>query len=85
MKIIIDESAADFALQFVFTRKDPDEVNFICNRIMEAVPGMQFSIVVQLQQRIDDYFKNNDPDYLLASPIRRLMDILKSKRAEFVE
>jgi hypothetical protein len=85
MKIIIDESAADHMLQFALSSMDSDQVNFICNRIAEAVPGMQFAIVVQLQQRINDYFKNNDPDYLLGAPVKRLLETLNNKRKEFAE
>ena len=85
MIIAVDTSMVDYALLYAISSDDDSEVNYICNRIGEAVPQMQFALVVHSLQRIDDYFNRADPDYLKASPLRRLRELLISKRAEFKE
>ena len=85
MVIAVDTSMIDYALKYALISEDDSEVNFICNRIMEAVPQMQLATVLHAQQRINDYFQDNDPDYLKGAPLRRLLEVVNDKRKEFVE
>lgn len=85
MLIAVDTSIVDYALLYAIQSDDDSEVNYICNRIGETVPQMQYALIVHSQQRINDYFDRADPDYLKASPLRRLLELLNSKRAEFIE
>lgn len=85
MIIAVDTSMVDYTLLYAISSDDDSEVNFICNLIGEAVPQMQLALVLHSQQRINNYFDRADPDYLKASPLRRLLELLNSKRAEFIE
>lgn len=83
MIIAVDTSIVDYALQYMLSSDNHEEVNYICNRIGEAVPQMQYALIVHSIQRINDYMHDNDPDYFKTSSLRRLQDLLHSKREEF--
>lgn len=85
MIIAVDDSLLDYALKWALASNDGEEVNYICNRIGEAVPGMQLKHVVWCQQRIVDWVANNEYDYFKSSALKRLSELLATKRKEFVE
>lgn len=84
MIIAVDTSMVDYALKYALFSDDNEEVNYICNRISEAVPQMQLALILHCKQRIDDYLKHPDPDYFKGSALRRLLERLTDKQKEFV-
>jgi hypothetical protein len=80
--IAVDPSLVDYSLKWAIHIEDDQEVNYICNRIIEIVPTMQKSLCMQLMQRVKDQ-AGNDWDYLKTSPIERLFDSLKAKLEEY--
>ena len=86
MIISVDDSMITYTLKWALASDNSEEVNYICNRIAEAVPGLQLKHVLWCQQLINDYYRDavNEPDYLKGAPIRRLLELLESKRKEFV-
>jgi hypothetical protein len=85
MMIALDDSMITYTLRYALASDNSEEVNYICNRIAEAVPGMQLKHVAWCQQDIEKWLGNNDPDYLKSSPIRRLQEVLTNKRRDFKE
>ena len=85
MIIAADDSLIDYALKHALACDNDEEVNFVCNRIGDAVPGMQLAICRYLIQRLEDYLRANEPGYLKGAPLHRLLEKLQNKRKEFSE
>lgn len=83
MMLALDESMLDYTLRWALQSEDVDEVNYICNRLNEAVPQLQKKHVLMLAQRLQDYFDKSDPAYLKASPLYRLAGALAFKLLDF--
>lgn len=85
MIIAVDDSMPYYALKWALNSVDDEEVNYICNRLIEAVPQMQKALTLQLRQKIADYFASTAADYLKQSPIKRLLEMLNIHLKEFRE
>ena len=85
MIIAVDTSVLTYALKAAFLSQNPDEVNYICQRIAEATPQMQRTLCTWCIQDITDYLEKNNLDYLKAAPLQRLLEVIKTQRKEFVE
>lgn len=85
MTIAVDDVLLTFALRYAFLSNDDDQVSYICNRLISAVPQMQKPITKYLKQYIDDYLAVNSPDYLKEAPIKRLLEMLVIHLKEFRE
>ncbi len=83
MIIAVDTSIVTYALEAALLTKDDTKVNYICQRIQEAVPQMQRTLCIWLIQDLEKYAENNDADYLKAAPLGRLLESLKSHFKEF--
>lgn len=80
--IAVDNSMIDYSLRWAIQSEDPDEVNYICNRIIEIAPNLQKSDCLQLMQRIKDQAGNNW-DYLKTAPIDRLYGHLQLRLEDY--
>lgn len=83
MIIAVDTSIVLYALKCAILSENDDEVNYICNRIKEAIPQMQRTLCIWILQDIDKYLKDNDPDYCKLQPLKRLREAVDYQRKEF--
>jgi hypothetical protein len=84
MIIAVDTTIVTYALKMALISDNTDEVQYICQRITEAVPQMQRTLCVWLLQDIDDWLTAHpDATYLKISPIKRLRECLQTQHKEF--
>lgn len=89
MIIAVDDSMVDYTVKYMLASNDQDEINYISNRIKEAVPQMQLTVLIWLMQRLNDYMvqslKDDSSDYFKNKTVSDLYTVLEDKRKEFVE
>lgn len=83
MIIALDDSLVHYALKHAFHIGDTEEINYICNRISEAVPIMPHATTLHALQDVSDYLEKYDPDYLKRSPLTRLQEVLEAHSKDF--
>lgn len=85
MIIAVDDSLVTYSLKQAFTSENDQEINYICQRITEAVERMQKPLTMFCKQDIEDYMKDHDPNYLKAAPLKRLYEALIDHLEEFAK
>lgn len=84
MIIAVDSTLVTFALKAALHTDNTDEVNYICQRILQSVPSFQRTLCVWLLRDIEDWQKANpDAEYLKTSPIKRLHEAIGYQLKEF--
>lgn len=84
MIVAVDDSLVTYSLKHATLIGNADEVNYICNRIAEAAPGLPKSVVQQSLQMIDDFLKL-EPGYLRYAPFNRLQEVMQLRLGEFAQ
>lgn len=82
MIIALSDSFITYAIEVAANTGDTEKINYICNRVIEAVPIFPKSTTAQALQQVDDFMKL-EPTYLKYAPFNRLQEALMLHLKEF--